>query len=197
MSYDLIVMGCSLGGLQATCRILADLDRQQTTPIILIQHRHRTTGSMLGRTLQKNTSLRVQDADDKMPIEPGNLYMAPVGYHLLVDGHSIALSTELPVHHAQPSIDVAFDSAARSYKERLIGIVMTSSSADGAQGAQTIEDRGGCVIIQSPDTAENPTLAQAAMAATKKAKIVPLAEIGAVLRQLCPCEGIADQVRRS
>jgi two-component system, chemotaxis family, protein-glutamate methylesterase/glutaminase len=197
MPYELIIVGCSLGGLNAMQIVLADLGRDLLTPMILIQHRDKSTGLAMIRVLQKCTHLNVMDADDKANIVPGNLYVAPAGYHLLVDEKMISLSTEMPIKHAQPSIDVAFDSAARSYKKDLIGVVLTSSSVDGAQGAACIELHGGCLIVQDPKTAENGTLPKAALAVTTRAKVVKLEEIAPVLTKLCGSKGGANAVRSS
>jgi two-component system chemotaxis response regulator CheB len=152
---------------------------------------------LLSRILQRYTHLQIVDADDKEIIEPGKLYLAPAGYHLLVDEQAISLSTELPIKHAQPSIDAAFESAALSYNERLIGVVLTSSSADGALGASAIETRGGLVIVQDPQTADNATLAKAVLNSTSHAQVVPLVEIGSRLTRLCNAKGGTDAVRAS
>jgi two-component system, chemotaxis family, protein-glutamate methylesterase/glutaminase len=197
MSYELIIVGCSLGGLNAMQIVLANLGRELLTPMILIQHRDKNTGLAMNRVLQKHTHLNVIDADDKATIAPGNLYVAPAGYHLLVDKTMISLSTELPIKHAQPSIDVAFDSAARSYSKDLIGVVLTSSSIDGAQGAACIESHGGCLIVQDPATAENATLPKAALAAATKAQVVGLEEIAPLLTKLCCAKGGTNGVRSS
>jgi two-component system chemotaxis response regulator CheB len=197
MPYELIIVGCSLGGLNAMQILLANLGLDLLTPMILIQHRDKNTSIAMSRVLQKYTHLNVIDADDKATIIPGHLYVAPPSYHLLVDEKMISLSTEMPIKHAQPSIDVAFDSAARSYGTSLIGVVLTSSSTDGAQGAACIESHGGCLIVQDPETAENPTLPRAALAATTRAKIVQLEEIAPLLSKLCGSKGGTNAVRSS
>ena len=71
---------------------------------------------------------------DKDPIEPGRVYLAPPDYHLLVEPDGFALSTDEIVQYSRPSIDVLFDSAADTYGDRLIGVILTGANEDGAYG---------------------------------------------------------------
>lgn len=196
MGYQLIMIGCSIGGLNAMRSFLTGLSPDHELPIVLVQHRDKSSNLMLTRMLQRSTHLIVQDADDKTEIERGRLYIAPAGYHLLIEGSSFSLSTELPVHYAIPSIDVAFETAARSYGKSLAAIVLTSSSEDGAEGAAIVERRGGLVIIQDPATAENATLPRAAIKATKSATVSKLEDIPNVLKAKLATTG-AERVKRN
>jgi two-component system, chemotaxis family, protein-glutamate methylesterase/glutaminase len=189
VQYQLVIIGCSLGGLNAMRVFLSGLSSAFTVPIVLVQHRDKSPGLMMSRMLQKSTHLIVEDADDKTQIKQGCLYIAPAGYHLLIEGNTFSLSTDLPVHYAMPSIDVAFETAARSYGKSLVAVVLTSSSTDGAEGTGIVESRGGTVIIQDPVSAENATLPRAAIAATKSAKIAKLEEISIMLETLVGTRG--------
>ncbi len=195
MQCQLIIIGCSLGGLNAMRVLLPGLAKDHDVPIVLIQHRDKSSGLSLSSALQRMTHLKVQDADDKTEIDNGRLYVAPAGYHLLVEERSFSLSTDLPVHYAMPSIDVAFESAARSFGSELMAIILTSSSSDGAEGAAIVESRGGCVIVQDPATAENGTLPRAALAATKAAKVARLDDIGPLVTKLLNTKGGVDARR--
>ena len=195
MQYQLIIIGCSLGGLNAMRIFLSSLSEDHDLPIVLVQHRDKSPGLSLSKTLQRSTHLVVEDADDKTEIRNGHLYVAPAGYHLMIEGRSFSLSTDLPVHHAIPSIDVAFETAARSFGSSLVAIVLTSSSSDGAEGAAIVESRGGCVIVQDPASAENGTLPRATIAATKSPKVAKLQDISEVLRQVLTAKGGANARR--
>jgi two-component system chemotaxis response regulator CheB len=119
-----------------------------------------------------------------MPVEHGRIYVAPPDYHTLVEPGHFSLSTEAPVRYSRPSIDVTFSSAASSYGHRTVGIVLTGANADGAEGLRQISDRGGMAIVQDPRTAESPTMPAAAMKAVPRARVMPLAELVAYLREL-------------
>jgi two-component system, chemotaxis family, protein-glutamate methylesterase/glutaminase len=178
--YELIAVGASWGGLHALSKLLDGLREQEHGEIVLVvaQHRHADSGPELVRLLQEYTDLRVRDAGDKIPIEPGHVYMAPPDYHLLVEREgTLSLSTEERVNFARPSIDVLFESAADAYGERCIGVVLTGANEDGAAGLRRIKDLGGVAIVQDPDDAERPEMPAAAIAATNADVVLPLREI--------------------
>ena len=85
------------------------------------------------------------------------------------------------VHHARPSIDVLFESAALAYAARAVAVVLSGAGADGAHGAAVIEQSGGTVLIESPSTALRSDLPAAALAATAAAQSLSLAQIAATL----------------
>jgi two-component system chemotaxis response regulator CheB len=150
MRYDIVVVGCSWGGLVALERLLPSLPPEVTAPVVIAQHRS-TAVSALASLLSRFTTRPVHEADDKQPIAPGSVYLAPPGYHLLVERGRLALSTEGPVRHSRPSIDVLFESAADAYGSGVIGVVLTGANEDGATGLATVVDRGGRAIVQDPD----------------------------------------------
>ena len=168
-SYNLIMIGCSLGGLKATQTLLGGLSRGCDIPIVIIQHRDRDiqASGMLGNILQESTCLKLVEAEDRTPLVGGQVFLAPADYHLLVESDRIVLSTESPVAYARPSIDVSFDSAARCYGPTVAGFILTGTGTDGAQGSLSIEKRGGIVVVQDPATAECPSMPRAAIAATR------------------------------
>jgi len=184
MVYGLIVIGCSLGGLNAMRTLLAGLAADHKTPMVLVQHRDKYPNAMLTKLLQGSTNLAVLDAEDKTTIEAGKLYVAPAGYQLLIDGTAISLSTEPPHQYAIPSIDIAFETAARSFGKSLVAVVLTSSSEDGAEAAGIVEQRGGLVIVQNPETAESGRLGRATLNKTTNAKVLELEEIPGYLQEI-------------
>jgi two-component system, chemotaxis family, protein-glutamate methylesterase/glutaminase len=185
MAPELIVVGASLGGTHALSIVLRALPPGFPASLVIAQHRARDAPSTLDSFLQLYCALPVREVVDKAPIVPAQVYLAPADYHVLVEASSLALSTEAPVIHARPSIDVLFESAADAYAERTIGVVMTGASQDGAQGLARVKQRGGLAIVQSPETAQCPVMPQAAIAATQVDWILPLAEIGPRLVSLC------------
>ena len=126
---------------------------------------------------------------------PGTAYLAPGGYHLLVEPGHLALSTEGPVCHCRPSVDVLFESAADAYGADVTGVVLTGNNADGAAGLARIAARGGTAVVQDPATAERATMPAAALAATPGAIVLELDEIAPFLHQGCgaPSEAMVHQ----
>lgn len=186
MVYELIVIGTSWGGLQAVSRLLDELPREVEQPIVVAQHRSPESVDLgLEHLLQNHTVRLVEDAVDKVALEPLHVYLAPPDYHLLVEHGSLALSTEAPVQFARPSIDVLFESAADAYGERVIGIVLTGANDDGAAGLRRIKECGGVAIVQDPATSERRRMPDAAIAATVADAVLPVEEMAPFLLGLC------------
>jgi len=184
--YEIICVGASWGGLDAVGRLLADLRAGIDLPVVVAQHRHASsTPGGLADLLRLRVKRPVVDAEDKMAIERGKVYIAPPDYHLLVEHGSFALSVDERVQFARPSIDVLFESAAYAYGPGVIGIILTGANEDGAAGLATIKRRGGVALVQDPVGAVRRTMPEAAIAATVADAVLPLEEIGAFLYGLC------------
>lgn len=179
MPPALIVVGTSLGGLDALQVLLAGLPQHLAVPVAIVQHRGKEDDDLLQTALQRLSPLPVREVEDKDRIESGHIYLAPADYHLLVEAGHFALSVDAPVLYARPSIDVLFESAADAYGADVLAIVLTGASADGACGVARIKARGGVVLVQDPATAQSGIMPQAAMAAAPVDRVLPLQEMAA------------------
>lgn len=184
MTHEIVVVGTSWGGLSALRELILNFPGTLGLPIAVVQHRHKQSDHLLTTLLQDDTPLCVCEVEDKAPIVPGNVYVAPADYHLLVEEGYFSLSTDEPVRFSRPSIDVLFESAADTYGSRAIGVVLTGANADGAQGLRRIVDRGGLAFVQTPATAESPTMPTAAISAVPEARVCTIAEIAALVASL-------------
>jgi two-component system chemotaxis response regulator CheB len=179
---QLVVIGTSLGGMRALQTVLGGLRYDFPSAVAVVQHRGvDATPSQLAPLLQLHCALPLAEAEDKLPLVGGRVYLAPSDYHLLVDQGRFALSVDERVLHARPSIDVLFESAADAYRERVLAVLLTGASADGAQGARRVKKQGGTVVAQDPATAEAPTMPKAAIAAGVVDSVLPLDEIAPFL----------------
>jgi two-component system chemotaxis response regulator CheB len=182
MSYGLVTIGASWGGLNALQRVLGALPGDFAAPVVVAQHRSaRADDTLLATLLGQRSELEIRDADDKDELRPGLALIAPPDYHTLVDRGVIALSCDEPVAFSRPSIDVLFESAADAYGSSVIGVVLTGSNADGSQGLAAIQRRGGLAVVQDPETAERPEMPQAALDAVPAARVLPLEQIAPML----------------
>jgi two-component system chemotaxis response regulator CheB len=195
VNYDLIVIGASWGGLHAVGEILSALPAETDAAVVIAQHRTKDVieGGLAG-LLAHRAHLPVADANDKTSIDPGHVYLAPPNYHLLVQPGYFSLSTDEHIHFARPSIDVLFESAADAYRERVIGVILTGSNADGAAGLAQIKRAGGVAIVQDPLTAERHEMPGAALAVTAPDAVLALDEIGPFLYGLL-CEPAGETTR--
>jgi two-component system chemotaxis response regulator CheB len=181
---SIVVVGASWGGLAALSAVIGGLTPDFEVPLAVVQHRSRHGANLLVKLLQDVTKLRVIDVEDKEPLLPGSVYIAPADYHLLVDEGHLSLSTDPLVRFSRPSIDVTFKSAADTYPGSTIGVVLTGANDDGARGLRYIVDRGGAAIIQDPATAVSAVMPNAALRAVPEAHVVPLEKIAEHLMRM-------------
>ncbi|MEH6450320.1 MAG: chemotaxis protein CheB [Oleispira sp.] len=180
--YKALVIGVSAGGLQALASIIPLLPADFPLPIIIVQHRKMLPYDYLAPYLDELSKLSVISAALHAPILPGYVYIAPSGYHLLVErSETLSLSIDAKVNFSIPSIDVLFESAAICYQEHLIGLILTGANSDGSLGLQSINLSHGLSLVQQPETAEFPAMPLAAIEASQIDYIIPLSEIASFL----------------
>jgi two-component system chemotaxis response regulator CheB len=189
VAYEIVVIGTSWGGLSALRALIAGLPKDFGLPLIVVQHRHKQSDHLLPQLLQEDTALCVAEVEDKAPIAAGSVFVAPADYHLLIEDGHFSLSTDEPVRYSRPSIDVTFVSAADTYGERAVGVVLTGANADGARGLKRIHDRGGLTFVQTPATAESPAMPDAAIRCVPQARVLTIGEIAAQLGTLPAASG--------
>jgi two-component system chemotaxis response regulator CheB len=172
---EALVVGGSAGSVEALTTILPALQPNCGIAVFVVMHLPRERPSLLANIFAPKCRLRVVEAQDKEPIEPGTIYFAPPDYHLLIDqGPQLALDAGELVNFSRPSIDVLFESAADAYAERLMGIVLSGANSDGAAGLNAVHRAGGLTLVQSPKTAVARTMPEAALfAAPAAASLAP------------------------
>ena len=183
-ALDLVVVGCSWGGLMALERLLPRIPLDVQAPVVIAQHRSAAL-SPLATLLSRHTPRSVCEAEDKEQICPGRVYLAPPDYHLLVERGHFALSTEGPIRYSRPSIDVLFESAADAYAGGVVAVVLTGANDDGAAGAAAVARRGGSVVVQDPATADRRDMPAAALREVPDATVLAVEDIGLYLRERC------------
>ncbi len=183
--YEAVAIGVSSGGMDALSAILPKLSKDFALAVLVVQHLHPHSDNFLSIHLDRQCQVAVKEADEKEPIKPGVVYIAPPNYHLLVEeGKTLSLSTSEKVNYARPSVDVLFETAADVYQSALIGIILTGANNDGSQGLKRIKERGGLAIVQDPASAEAPTMPEAAIKTTDVDHVLSLQEIGELLNQV-------------
>ncbi len=174
-TMEAVVIGCSAGGLDALRTVLETLPTGFPSAVIIVAHIAPDCDSLLPSLLTKACRLPVSEAQEREPILPGHVYVAPPNYHLLIEpDRTFALSVDERVCFVRPSIDVLFHSAADAYGERLIGVVLTGANSDGAQGLKAVKAVGGLTLVQDPANAYADAMPKAAIATGAADKILPL-----------------------
>lgn len=174
MAYSVVAIGTSWGGLAALTKLLGDLPADFAIPVVVVQHRGKDSEHLLVQLLQDTTDLQVCEIEDKDPLTPGRVHVAPANYHVLIENGYASLTIEEPVRFSRPSIDVMFSSAADTYQTAAIGVVLTGANEDGARGLAQVVKRGGRALVQDPKTAEIPIMPAAAIRAVPTAEVLPL-----------------------
>lgn len=180
-----IVIGASYGGMEAIRNILTKFPESFTIPIIIVLHIGNNTITSFLSHLNSNTSFLVKEAEEKEIIAPKTVYFAPPNYHLLVENNfSFSLSTDKKINFSRPSIDVLFETAAWTFKDKLTGILLTGSNNDGAIGIKIIKDYGGKTIVENPETAFAKTMPGNAIEMSKPDYILDLDNIAGKVVEL-------------
>ena len=183
---DVVVMGCSAGGMNALRVVLAGLSDAFAVPVIVVCHTGSDDVATFCDLISAATGLPVVEAREREQPVPGVVHVAPSGYHLLIerDGR-FALSVDERVAFSRPAIDVLFDTAAVAFGDSLVAVVMTGANSDGAAGLKRIRARGGIAIVQDPADAYAAAMPIAALETAGADYCVPLDEIAPLLNRLC------------
>ena len=178
-SCGAVVVGGSAGSLDPLLSILEQLPKDYPLPVAVVVHTPKDQPSVLVDALAARCPLPVREPVDKEPLQPGTVFVAAPGYHLLVErGARFAFSVDEPVSFAQPSIDVLFESAAESYGRRLLAVILSGANHDGARGLAAVFKAGGLAFVQAPDEAAYPEMPKAALRACPAARALPACHIG-------------------
>ena len=161
---DVIVIGASAGGIQATTKLLSLLPPNLPAAIGFVIHRGPVAHSNWAQLLGRDASLRVHEPIDGESIQLRHAYIAPADKHMTFGAAGIRLSAGPKVHHVRPAADPLFASAAKAFGARVLGIVMTGCGYDGMQGLRAISAAGGLCLVQSPSEAEHAWMPEYALA---------------------------------
>lgn len=166
--YKAVIIGGSAGSFQVVTKILSSLPETFPLPVLLCLHRLKHVRSGFVEALSLKSSLQVIEPNDKEQIKQGKAYLAPANYHMFIElANRIALSTEEPVNHSRPSIDLSFFTAANAYREKLIGIILSGANKDGALGLKKVKDQGGTCIVQDPYECEVKIMTEESLKVTE------------------------------
>lgn len=152
-----LLIGGSAGSLEVLFRLLPLLRADLPFPVALVLHRRNSADSSLSELLGSKTLNPTQEVEDKEPVMPGTIYLAPAGYHLLIEhDRTFALDYSEKINFSRPSIDVTFESAAEVYGPGLVAMLLSGANEDGTKGLMAVKRVGGTAVVQDPDTAQMP-----------------------------------------
>jgi len=156
LETNVIVMGASVGGPKTLVAILKDIPPNFPSPIFVVQHMNHFFMRQFAVTLRNACSLDVKIPENGEIIIPGAIYLSPGEKHMeitVINNKACIRTFEgAPVNYCRPSVDVLFFSAARVYKEHVLGILLTGMGKDGVAGLEAIKSVGGKTIAESQET---------------------------------------------
>ncbi len=186
--YELIVIGTSTGGPVALQKVLTQLPASFPLPILLIQHMPASFTSAFAERLDELCAIKVKEAADGDPLQPGVALLAPGGKQLGVRGAGGRLSVHTFEARAdqfyKPSVDIAFTEAARACPGRVLAIVLTGMGSDGCEGARLLKSSGSSVWSQDEASSVIYGMPAAVAKAGLSDRVLALDAVGAELARL-------------
>ena len=171
---DIIVIGASAGDLEALSQILAALPHDLDAAVLIVMHTATRAESLLPRIFERAGNLPACHPRNGEAIECGKVYIAPPGFHMVVeDGHLCVVQGPRENLH-RPAIDPSFRSAAAAYGPRVIGVILTGMLDDGTAGLMVVSASGGEAIVQDPESALFSEMPRNALEHVPKARVAPL-----------------------
>ncbi|MCX6624598.1 MAG: chemotaxis response regulator protein-glutamate methylesterase [Acidobacteria bacterium] len=153
---ELVAIGCSTGGPAAVASVIQALPQTLGVPVVVVQHMPPMFTRLMAERMNDQCSLTVREAWDGTPIRPGEVWIAPGDYHMRLAGApgsvEIALDQAPQENSCRPSVDVLFRSAADTYGERTLAVILTGMGRDGQRGCAALKAMGARVIAQDEES---------------------------------------------
>ncbi|UII79324.1 chemotaxis protein CheB [Flagellimonas sp. CMM7] len=165
-SFKVVLFCGSSGAMDVLEDFLLEISHDLKAAIVVLLHRKAATQDYLVRYLDKKVRIKVLAIEHGMPLEKGNIYMVPAGYHCIMEKNmTLSLDLSEKVMFSRPSADVSLESFSYNLKKRLIAIIVSGANADGANGAKWVWKRKGRIIVQKPEEAAIRTMPAAVIEA--------------------------------
>lgn len=185
-AYRLVAIGTSTGGPVALQRVLTQLPANFSVPIVLIQHMPAAFTKAFAERLDKLCKINIKEAEDGDILRPGLALLAPGGKQLMIDSRGAVriLPGDERLNY-KPCVDITFGSAARSYHDKVLAVVLTGMGADGREGARLLKQGGSQVWAQDEASCVIYGMPMAVVKANLTDAIYPLDDIGRHIVEAC------------
>jgi two-component system chemotaxis response regulator CheB len=181
---DTIIVGASAGGVDAVPRIIGQLPQDLPAAVVVVQHMAPHPNPMFAEIIARQSQIPVRWVEQGDPVDPGNVYVAPPGVHVVLHDSHFQLIGGARENHVRPSIDRLMRSAAALRGPRTIGVLLTGMLDDGVAGLAALRDAGGYTIVQDPAEAVYSDLPRRALQAMDPDRVLHIDAIGGVLIRL-------------
>lgn len=175
---DLIVLGSCIGGVPSLFEVVSTLPGNLHVPVVIVHHMPKIYTEVLAGELDKYSKLTVIEAKNGSMLLPGNVYVAPGGYHSVIRNEGgqkqIMLHKGPKEHKCRPSIDVLLRSAVQEYGEKILAVFLSAGGNDGLLGALKVLESGGILLVESPESALVSDLGQKVKFLNSRIKAIPV-----------------------
>ncbi|EUB72355.1 response regulator receiver modulated CheB methylesterase [Pseudomonas sp. GM41(2012)] len=185
-AYKLVAIGTSTGGPVALQRVLTQLPANFPAPIVLIQHMPAAFTKAFAERLDKLCRISVKEAEDGDILRPGLALLAPGGKQMMIDGRGAVkiLPGDERLNY-KPCVDITFGSAAKSYGDKVLAVVLTGMGADGREGARLLKQGGSAIWAQDEASCVIYGMPMAIVKAELADAVYSLDDIGKHLVEAC------------
>ncbi len=164
-SFPIVGIGASAGGLEAFSELLHNLPQGTGMAFVLVQHLDPTHGSALREILQRTTKIPVIEVTDAMPVERDRIYVIPPNANMVLENGTLHLVPRVLTRGQHMPIDHFFQSMAEELGSRAIGVILSGTASDGAQGCTAIKVAGGITFAQDEASAKFSSMPRSAISA--------------------------------
>jgi two-component system chemotaxis response regulator CheB len=187
---SVVAIGTSTGGPRALASLIPALPKGFPAPVLVVQHMSAGFTRSLAERLDRDSQVRVKEAEAGERLEAGTVYLAPGDWHMevkrLPSGVFVALDQRPPVMGVRPCADLLFQSVAEAYKDKAVGVVLTGMGRDGAKGLKAMRAQGARTVAQDEATSVVYGMPRAAYAAGCVERVLPLDRVAAGIVELLP-----------
>lgn len=185
-AYKLVAIGTSTGGPVALQRVLTQLPAHFPAPIVLVQHMPAAFTKAFAERLDKLCRISVKEAEDGDILRPGLALLAPGGKQMMIDGRGAVkiLPGDERLNY-KPCVDITFGSAAKSYGDKVLAVVLTGMGADGREGARLLKQGGSSIWAQDEASCVIYGMPMAIVKADLADAVYSLDDIGKHLVEAC------------
>ncbi len=150
----IVGIGASAGGLKALEQFFDNMPSNSGMAFVVIQHLSPDFKSLMSDLLSRHTSMPVHQVTEGVRLQANSVYLIPPKTQMTVMNEKLNLTERVVGQHLELPIDVFFHSLANDAGIRGVGIILSGTGSDGSRGIQSIHNKGGLVLVQTPESAQ-------------------------------------------
>ena len=147
-------IGASAGGIRAFQDFFQNVPANSGIAYVVILHMSPDHDSHLAQVLQATTKMRVTQVNEKVKVEPDNIYVVPPNQHLTMSNGHIVVTPNTQIEDRRAPVDIFFRTLAEEHGSKAIAVILSGTGANGSMGLKRVKEKGGATFVQNPREAE-------------------------------------------